>query len=67
MVVYYFKHWGERFHLWPSRGIAEGGERDKRDDTIATPVEGGLFVYVIIVIPRRMCLSPIPRIFYHFR
>ena len=39
MVVYRFKNWGECFHLWSSRGKAEGGE-------------GGFSVYVIIFIPR---------------
>ena len=60
MVVYRFKNWGERFHLRPSRGIAEGGVRGERDGTIATPVEGFFLVYMIIFIPRRMYLPLIP-------
>lgn len=38
MVVYHLKNRDKPFHLWPSKGVGEGGERGGRDDTIATPV-----------------------------
>ena len=58
MVVYNFKNWGEHFHLRPSRGIEQGGERGKRDGTMELWWRGGVFRCIQSFLDPGECVYP---------